>query len=281
VSTGATLRRFFSTPKGLLILILWILVAMATPHEGISSVAPGLVAAVVAAGFMDLLILRWKKDNWRFPDGALLTGLFIAMVLSPYQPWYVFASGSVIAVCSKYVFRTRFANVFNPAALALVACFYIFGALQNWWGALPELPLAAMVALFVTGVFITDRVNKLPLALTFLGLYYALFTATAFLGDTERVAEIFRAPDLHAVLFFAFFILTDPPTSPTKYADQIICGVIVAVSSYFFFEVVGAVYYLLAGVLIGNAWEAWRRWRHFSRRLSTVESKNCGPVVAQ
>ena len=32
----------------------------------------------------------------------------------------------------------------------------------------------------------------------------------------RRVAEIFRAPDLHAVLFFAFFILTDPPTSPIE-----------------------------------------------------------------
>jgi Na+-translocating ferredoxin:NAD+ oxidoreductase RnfD subunit len=82
------------------------------------------------------------------------------------------------------------------------------------------------------------------------------------------VAEIFRAPDLQAVLFFAFFILTDPPTSPTKYADQLVCGIVVAISSYFFFEVVGAVYYLLAGVLVGNVWEAWRRWMVFTRRQS-------------
>jgi hypothetical protein len=31
------------------------------------------------------------------------------------------------------------------------------------------------------------------------------------------------------------------------------------VASYAFFELVGAVYYLLAGVLVGNIWEAWRR----------------------
>ena len=66
-------------------------------------------------------------------------------------------------------------------------------------------------------------------------------------------------PDLHAVLFFAFFILTDPPTSPARYPDQLVCGIIVAVASYAFFEIVGAVYYLLAGVLLGNLWEARRR----------------------
>jgi hypothetical protein len=38
-----------------------------------------------------------------------------------------------------------------------------------------------------------------------------------------------------------------------------VSGLIVAAASYAFFELVGAAYYLLAGVLIGNIWEAWRR----------------------
>jgi len=73
------------------------------------------------------------------------------------------------------------------------------------------------------------------------------------------VAEIFRTPDVEAVLYFATIILTDPPTSPAKYPDQLVCGVIVAVVSFAFFEWGGVVYYLLAGVLAGNLWEAWRR----------------------
>ena len=96
----------------------------------------------------------------------------------------------------------------------LVAAFYIFHTAQNWWGALPNISLYALVVLFATGVFIADRVNKIPLVLVFLGLYFTLFTLTAYLGDPAKVSEIFRAPDLHAVLFFAFFILTDPPTAP-------------------------------------------------------------------
>jgi Na+-translocating ferredoxin:NAD+ oxidoreductase RnfD subunit len=185
--------------------------------------------------------------------------LIVAMILTPQEPWYVPACTSAIAILSKYVFRTRTANVFNPAALAIVATFYMFDTGQDWWGALPDMGPIALTLLFATGVFITDRVNKLPLVLAFLGSYYLLFTLTAFLGDPRRVAEIFRTPDLQAVLFFAFFILTDPPTSPVKYPDQLVCSVIVAVASYAVFEWVGAAYYLLAGVLVGNVWEAWRR----------------------
>lgn len=267
-------QRFFNTPKGLLLIILIVLAAIAGPREGFSVVAPGLLTAVLAAGAIDAFILWIRRREWTFPDGAILTGLFVAMLLSPHQPAYVFAAASVLAVISKYAVRSRSANVFNPAALALVAVFYIFGASQNWWGALAELPPAGLVVLFATGIFITARVNKIPMVLVFLGLYYLLFTLTAFLGDAERVAEIFRAPDLHAALFFAFFILTDPPTSPVRYSDQVLCGAIVALSSYLFFEVIGAVYYLLAGVLIGNVWEAWRRWRSFLRRRQAAATAN-------
>ena len=255
----AAVRRFFRTPKGLLTIVLLMLVALASAGEGIRLIAPGLASAVAVAAAIDVLILRWKQQAWEFPSGAVLTGLLVAMVLRPHEPWYVPAATSALAIVSKYVFRTRSANVFNPAALALVVTFYIFDTGQSWWGALPEIAPVALVVLFATGIFIADRVNKMPLVLVFLGCYYLLFTVTAFAGNSRGVAEIFRTPDLQAVLFFAFFILTDPPTSPVKYPDQLVCGVIVAVASYAVFEGLGAAHYLLAGVLVGNVWEAWRR----------------------
>jgi Na+-translocating ferredoxin:NAD+ oxidoreductase RnfD subunit len=261
-------RRFFRTPKGLVLIILLVLIALAAFGQSLTVLAPGLVAAVAAAALVDLLILRKKYNVWEFPDGAVLTGLFVAMILSPYEPWYVAACTSAFAIITKYLFRTRSANVFNPAALALVVAFYVFHTGQSWWGALPEITPWALAVLFATGIFITDRVNKMPLVIAFLGSYYLLFTVTAFLGDPNGVAEVFRTPDLQAVLFFAFFILTDPPTSPVKYRDQLLCGMIVAAVSYAAYEWVGAAYYLLAGVLVGNVWEAWRRARSFSDRAS-------------
>jgi Na+-translocating ferredoxin:NAD+ oxidoreductase RnfD subunit len=185
--------------------------------------------------------------------------LIVAMVLRAQEPWYVTTITSVAAILSKYIFRSRTANIFNPAALAIVASFYVFHTSQSWWGALPEGLVLAQVAMLAACVFLADRVNKMPMVLAFLGVYFLLFTATAFVGDAQRLAEVFRTPDVQAALFFALVILTDPPTSPTRYPDQIVCGILVAVVSYAVFEWLGVVYFLLAGVLAGNVWEAWRR----------------------
>jgi Na+-translocating ferredoxin:NAD+ oxidoreductase RnfD subunit len=254
-----SIGRFLRTPKGLLLVILALLVAIASRYEGWRVIVPGLGSAILGAAVLDALILRWRRGRWEFPDGAILSAMLVAMVLSAQQPWHYTAVTAVAAILSKYLFRSRAANVFNPAAFALVATFYVFDTGQSWWGALPAAPPAAELAVLLTGLFIADRVNKMPMVLAFLGTYYFLFTATAFLGSPNGVAEVFRTPDAQATLFFAVFILTDPPTSPVKYRDQIVCGAIVAIVSYAVFIGVGAAYYLLAGVLVGNVWEAWRR----------------------
>jgi Na+-translocating ferredoxin:NAD+ oxidoreductase RnfD subunit len=252
-------KRFLQTPKGQLTVILAVFAAMALPGQGMRATLPGFVCAIAASGLVDALILRLRKKAWEFPSGAVLTAMIVAMVLRAQEPWYVATVTSVAAVLSKYLFRSRSANILNPAALAIVANFYVFHTGQSWWGALTEIHPWAQAALLIGGIYITDRVNKMPLVLTFLGAYFLLFTMTAFLRDPQWVSEIFRPPDLEAALFFAFIILTDPPTSPAKYPDQIWCGLIVAAVSYSFFEWAGVVYYLLAGVLVGNVWEAWRR----------------------
>ena len=254
-----TVRHFFKTPKGLLTIVLVVLAALAVPHEGIRTVAPAVLSAVAVAATLDALILRTRHTRWEFPSGAVLTALIVAMVLSAQTPWYVVTITSAVAILTKYIIRTRAGNVFNPAALAIVATFPAFHAGQSWWGALPEVAPIVQAALVVTGVFIADRVNRMPLVLGFLAIYYSLFTLTSFVSDPAWVSEVFRTPDLQAVLFFALFILTDPPTSPVRYPDQLVFAAIVAVVSYAVFESMGAVYYLLAGVLVGNVWEAWRR----------------------
>jgi Na+-translocating ferredoxin:NAD+ oxidoreductase RnfD subunit len=260
--------RFFGTPKGIVTIVLAIFLFAAAPGQGIRAVGVGLAAAVCAAGVVDLLILRVRKKVWEYPSGAVLTALIVVMVLRAQEPWYVAAITSVIAIVSKYVFRSRTANIFNPAALAIVASFYLFHTGQSWWGAMTD-TRGTMIILIAAGAYVTNRVNKMPLVLAFLGAYFLLFTLTSFGSNPLGVAEIFRTPDVEAALYFAFIILTDPPTSPAKYPDQIVCGVLVAVVSYACFEILGVVYYLLAGVLAGNVYEAWRR--NSRRSASKVE----------
>ena len=227
------------------------------PVEGFSQTFLVLTSAVGVAALIDAVILRYRRGAWEYPSGAVLTGMIIAMVLSPHEPWFVAAIASAVGVLSKHVFRTRTANIFNPAALALVVVSNVFGAGQSWWGALPDAPPVAWIVLAATGLFITDRVNKIPLVLAFIGTYHAAFTMTAFIGDPRQVAEVYRTPDGQALLYFAFFILTDPPTSPVKHLAQVVCGSVVAITSFGFFELAGGADYLLVGVLAGNVIAPW------------------------
>jgi Na+-translocating ferredoxin:NAD+ oxidoreductase RnfD subunit len=253
------LKQFFRTPKGYLLIILALLTAIAAVPAGPRHVAPGVVGAVVAAMLVDIAIVRLVRGVWFFPSGALLSGLIVALILSPAAPWYVPAITAALAVASKYLLRTKQGHIFNPAALALVAAYFLFATGQDWWGALPDLPLPFLIVLLATGLFVADRVNKLPMVLIFTGCYFLVFAAYAYAGDPARVAEIFRAPDVNATLFFALFMLTDPPTSPTRYRDQVVFGLIAALVSFAVYSMLGGVYYLLAGLLVGNAWEMWRR----------------------
>jgi Na+-translocating ferredoxin:NAD+ oxidoreductase RnfD subunit len=262
-----SVRRWLRTPKALLMIVLAVLVVIAAPHEGWPAIVASLGSAILVAGGLDAMILRWRRGRWEFPDGAILTAMLVAMVLSAQQPWSYAAITAVVAIVSKYALRTRVTNIFNPAALAMVATFYVFDTGQSWWGALPALPPLMQLMMVALGVFIADRVNRMPVVLAFLAAFYGLATVSAFAGNPAQVAEVFRTPDLQAALFFALFILDDPPTSPIAYRDQIIFGGIVAIAGYAVFISIGAAYYLLAGVLAGNAWEAWRR---VARRRQTL-----------
>jgi Na+-translocating ferredoxin:NAD+ oxidoreductase RnfD subunit len=269
----ASLTRFFRIPKGLLLIILALLTVIAAAPAGLRHVAPGVVGAVVAAMLVDIAIVRLVRGVWFFPSGALLSGLIVALILSPAEPWYVPAITAALAVGSKYVLRTKQGHIFNPAALALVAAYFLFATGQDWWGALPDLPLPFLLVLLATGLFVADRVNKLPMVLIFTGCYFLLFAGYAYAGDPARVAEIFRAPDVNATLFFALFMLTDPPTSPTRYRDQVIFGLIAALVSFAVYSMLGGVYYLLAGLLVGNAWEMWRRMTARTRATTAAVRK--------
>jgi Na+-translocating ferredoxin:NAD+ oxidoreductase RnfD subunit len=252
------LKRFFRSPKGQVLIILVLLAVLAAMYDG-DVIIPGLVGGVGTAVLVDTVIWRTTRGEWAFPTGGLLTGLIVALVLSAQEPWYVSIGTSALAVASKHLFRTPAANVFNPAALALVLSSFIFASGQSWWGALPDLPPIALLLLIGMGVYLVNYLNKLPVVLAFLATYYALFTALTFVGDPSQIAEVFRVPDVNAALFFAFFMLDDPPTSPVRYDDQVRFGLIVGACSFLGFVFLGGVYYLPLGLLFGNAWEAYRR----------------------
>ncbi len=251
------LRRFFRTPKGLLLLVFLPLLAAAGVTTGWRPLLAHVAVAVTGAAVADLPA-RNDDHLLQWPTSGLLSGLIVAFVLGPEQSWLVTLAVSMLASLSKLVVRTGRGHIFNPAALALLVSILLFSATQSWWGAMADLPWPWLALVLAGGAFITDRLNKFPLVLSFGGAYFALFGLTAAIVPA-RVAEMFRSPFLNAALFLAFFMLTDPPTSPTSGLDQVWVGALVAVVCWAA-QILGAGQaYLLIGLLAGNLALAVRR----------------------
>lgn len=253
------LVHFIRSPKGILFLQLLLLTGLAAGTEGAKAVV-GLAVATAAALGTDALLMRRKQPKAESLSSALLTGFIVAMVLSPAEPIYVPITGSALAILSRHVVRVSGVHLFNPAALGVMVTWAVFSSQQSWWGGLSNLPGAALLVVLALGVVIIRQVNKFPSVLAFLGAYFGLFALLAFFGDKLAVAEIFRQPFLGTVLFFALFMLTDPPTTPARVSHQIWFGAGVAGAAFACYLVTaGGVYYLLAALLLGNLLEGLRR----------------------
>ncbi|HLZ27123.1 MAG TPA: RnfABCDGE type electron transport complex subunit D [Chloroflexota bacterium] len=251
------LRQFARTPKGWLLAFFLVLLGLGS-GIGWSVVLPHVVAAVLGASLTELAVDRFGGRPLTWPSSALLSGLIVGFVLDPFTALPVTAAVGVLATLSKYLFAGKRWHVFNPAGLALLLSVPLFGTGQSWWGALPDLSWPFVLVLLAGGTLIVDRINKAPLVLTFLGTTFGLFTALSVV-DPSAVAELFRAPFLQATLFLALFMLTDPPTSPSRYEDQVAIGVLVGAVSCAAQLLGAGQSYLLLGLLVGNLALACRR----------------------
>lgn len=271
------LRRFARSPKGYLLIALVALAAAAAPSVGIAAALTTLSWAVLGAAGMELLLTRAGDGGWRFPSSALLTGLIVGLVLGTTEPWYTALIAGVLAIDAKHLLRLGRTHVFNPAALGLLAVSFLFGSGQSWWGALPGLPLLVLPLLLVAGYLVADRANKLPAALGFLGAFAALCTAGTLLAGAGTVAslgELFRTPFLNASLFFAAFMVTDPPTSPLAFTEQTVFGALVAAAAFGIYLATRGIYYLPLGLLAGNAgWACYREAKRWWTRRGTTATR--------
>ena len=246
------LLRTLRTPKAQMLLMFAVLLAITMPQSGGPTLLPKLAAAIVPACLIDGVWMSIEARRLRFPTSALLSALFIFTILSIEESWLVVAWTSAFAVLSKRIVATDREHIFNPAALALLWAPVAFGSGESWWGALGDVSWYWIIALIAGGIFLADRLNKFPLVLTFLAIYFGSFSV-ASVYNPQGVAEMFREPFLQAALFLAFFMLTDPPTSPNRYLDQVWFGALAALVACAAQLLGAGQVYLLIGVLVPNA----------------------------
>ncbi|MGG0186608.1 RnfABCDGE type electron transport complex subunit D [Bacillus rhizoplanae] len=264
----------FMTPKRLVLVMLLLLMLIAqinmTNYTGL--VHSGI--SVATAMFIDTLIAVLKKRKLAFPEGAAITGLIVALVLSPMVSSYISALTAAIAIVSKHLFTVKKKPIFNPAAFGLLVTAVLFSSGQSWWGGLSMLPTWCIMFVCITGFFVTQKVNKFPQVFSFLGVYFLILLIIGIIG-TANVGDMLRVPYINSTLFLAFFMLTDPPTSLGKYKDQVIFGIITAIASIVSYMMFGGLIFLLVGILIANGWKALK----ISKNKKTTRASSASPAI--
>ncbi|TVY07876.1 RnfABCDGE type electron transport complex subunit D [Paenibacillus cremeus] len=247
------------TPKGYVVLLMTVFLVIASiGARSVEGIMNGLIAvgACIAA---DVACGIYTKRNRKhsLPDSAIITGLIISLILGTANTWYIVAATSVISILSKHVLAYKNKPIFNPAVFGLLMSIWLFGSGQSWWGAFGDLPAWTIAILVLGGYVVVHRVNKFPQVFTFLGVYFILLFIMG-ICHVQEVPDAFRPPFINASLFFAFFMLTDPPTSPAKIKDQIQYSILAAVVGAIVYGAFGGLSYLFAGLISANLYHFFR-----------------------
>lgn len=96
-----SLRRYIKTPKGYAFLLLLILTLLSFTDIRNSQGVYNLFAAVLTTVFIDILAAIIQKRKPSFPDGALITGLIVAVILSADTLWSIVAITSGLLLCQS------------------------------------------------------------------------------------------------------------------------------------------------------------------------------------
>lgn len=164
------------------------------------------------------------------PLSPLITSLSLTLLL---RTDLVVLAGlaAVIAIGSKFVVRIRGKHVFNPANVAIVT---LILATDHAWISSGQWGNAAIgaFALGCLGFLVLTRAKRAETTIAFLLAYAGLLIGrAAWLGDP--IAIPLHQLQNGALLIFAFFMISDPKTTPDHRAGRILYGSLVAAVTMF------------------------------------------------
>ncbi len=175
----------------------------------------------------------------------LISGLSLSLLLRAEEPW-LHAIAGVIAIASKFVLRIDGKHVFNPAGFAIVVLLVsssgVWISPGQWGASIWFASLAGFLAMMVL-----HAARRADIALYFLLSHAVLLGVRAvWLGDP------FAIP-LHqlqngSLLIFAFFMISDPRTSPDSPLGRFLFAFAVAAFAHylaFFVQMRPALYFAL------------------------------------
>jgi Na+-transporting NADH:ubiquinone oxidoreductase subunit NqrB len=233
---------FLADPRHYQIIVLSSLILLGTFHFAFQlpwwHVVACISSTVGTQAVADKIIGR--KFDARSP---LISALSLTLLLRTGSVTLSIAAG-VLAIGSKYLLRWNGKHIFNPANFGLVILSLLFtGAWisPGQWGTAP------IFALFLLGMggIVTGKAKRWDVSLTLLVSYAALlFGRALWLGDPLSIPV--HQLQSGALLIFAFFMISDPKTTPDARIGRVLYAIMVATLGF----TIQFAFYNAAGIIL-------------------------------
>jgi enediyne biosynthesis protein E5 len=233
-------------PRIYQIAALSILVVVATAVFDIQIVASHALAIITSALGLQCLLSQNVSEALKQSPSALISALSLCLLLRTGDISIAILA-ALIAIGSKRVISRHGQHVFNPTAFSLVVVTLLFD--NAWispgqWGQ----DLYLFILIIGTGVMVSGKATRTDISLAFLVSYAGIcLIRAAYLGDP--IAIPLHQLGNGALLIFAFFMISDPRTTPRSRAGRLIfAGTVAAVAAcigFVFYQPNGLIYSLV------------------------------------
>jgi Na+-translocating ferredoxin:NAD+ oxidoreductase RnfD subunit len=184
-----------------------------------------ILIVVFATCALDVLMHRIVKREWLFPLSAAITGLSLAILVNYAHGLWLPLVPPFLAVASKYLFTVNGRHVYNPSLFGLVLAIWLGNEMISpspayQWGGAPAVTIFIVTAAVMSFAL---KIRRAPLIISFLIFYTINLAIRAWLVRWHIPPEtlIFGTLSSPAFYLFAFFMITDPATSPKSARAQI------------------------------------------------------------
>lgn len=190
---------------------------------------------------------------------AIVTAFGVSILVRADSLW-VHPLLAALAISSKFVLRVDGRHVFNPANLgAVLAAWVLPGAWVSpgQWGS----DLGAGAWFLAMGSLVTGRAGRVDAGWCFLAFYLALACARVLVLG-QPIGVIANQAGNGALLLFAFFMISDPMTTPVHRRARIAYCALVASAAFFWQYVLFAPHALVTALFVLSPLVVWfnRRW---------------------
>ena len=165
------------------------------------------------------------------PKSSLISGLSLCLLLRTASPvWVILAA--VLAIGGKFVLRINGKHLFNPTNFGLVAMMLLTG--DEVWVSPGQWGNVAFFGFLLAccGGLVVNRAARSDVTFAFLISYLGLvFGRSLWVG--EPMAIPLHRLQSGALLLFAFFMISDPRTTPNSRLGRIVFASLVAFGGWY------------------------------------------------